>query len=611
MGFLSFWPLALLVLVGVIILLYILKQETTQREFSSVMLWQEMLRNTEATRPWEKLKKNILLFLQILTVLLIILAMMGPWIKGLGGEKNCVILVIDNSASMGAEYNDNDTRLEAAKAAACDYIDDTSAGAQIYIISGNQQAVLELANSSDRLEAKNRVNSISQTALPGDLSVTLGLVQSCCGEDENPDIVFFTDTAFELGGVQASVASFYSDQGNLSVDGISYAWDEDKLLVLSQVSNYSDSSVSREINLYGIDEAGNEQMLDIEQVDVAAGDVASVYAEISRDKLEGITAIKAELNEKDGLEGDNTCWCVLDESKVSKVLLVTKSNMFIEKAFENLAGVDIYRTNDISVVDGDEKYDLYIFDGQVPKQLPEAGSVLVINAELPEVFVEKGKVESKLLTVEDCEVTTYVAGTEIGVNESLLYEVPTWANSFIKSNDGAAGVYGIYDGRKMAAIGFDFHQTDLGLKAEFPVLMSDLSEYLLGGRLTEGNSFVAGASTMLHGSTRGSDIKLACPGGEVKSLEASQAAGSYIELDEMGLYKVSQELEGDTITQQFAVQFPSAMESWVDSAMTMIGQDGQAQEANIHTGVLELRNYILFVLLLLLVLEWIVYIRLQ
>ena len=64
MGFLSFWPLALLVLVPIIILLYILRQETKTKEFSSSMLWQEVVRNMEATKPWEKLKRNILLFLQ-------------------------------------------------------------------------------------------------------------------------------------------------------------------------------------------------------------------------------------------------------------------------------------------------------------------------------------------------------------------------------------------------------------------------------------------------------------------------------------------------------------------------------------------------------------------
>lgn len=611
MGFLSLWPLALLLLVVVIILLYILRQETTQREFSSTFLWQEMLRNNEATKPWEKLRKNILLFLQILTVLLIMLAMMGPWIKGLGQNEQCVVLVIDNSASMGSMYSDSQTRLEAAKDAACDYIDDASAGASVYLISGNKQAVLELANSTDKLEAKNRVNSIEQTEVSGDMSVTLGLVQSCAAKSENPDIVFFTDTAFDLGGIEAAVASFYSEGLNLSVDGISYAWNEDKLLVLSQLTNYSDEAVSREVNIYGIDASNKETMLDIVKVDVAALDVASVYAELPKSKLEGVTAIKAEINEADMLAGDNTCWCVLDERRESKVLLVSKSNMFIEKAFENLAGVEIARTDDISVVDGDKEYDLYIFDGKVPDTLPEKGNILFINCEFADVVKASGAVESKLLKLTESELTEYVSETEIGVNSSLIYDVPAWASSYIQAEEGSAGIYGIYDGRKIATIGFDLHQTDFGLQAEFPVLMSNISGYLLNGNLTESSSYVAGASIMLHGSTKGSDLTLTMPGGNSQTVEASESSGSYLEVDDTGIYSVSQELNDTTKWQQFAVQYPSALESNVESAQSMLGPQGLATEANIHKGVLELRNYIIAILILLLIAEWIIYIRLQ
>ena len=135
MGFLSFWPLALLVLVPIIILLYILRQETKTKEFSSSMLWQEVVRNMEATKPWEKLKRNILLFLQILTVIIFIAAMMRPWIKGLGGKDAQMILVIDNSASMASLYDDSKTRLEAAKEAACAYVDELSGNTSIYVIS--------------------------------------------------------------------------------------------------------------------------------------------------------------------------------------------------------------------------------------------------------------------------------------------------------------------------------------------------------------------------------------------------------------------------------------------------------------------------------------------
>ncbi|MGX8715656.1 MAG: BatA domain-containing protein, partial [Lachnospiraceae bacterium] len=114
MGVVSLWPLALLVLVPLIILLYILKQEAKEESFSSVMLWQEVFRNLQARTPWERLRRQLLLFLQILTILLLVLALMGPWIRKAGAGEDAVILVIDNSASMASLYDGDRTRLDAA-----------------------------------------------------------------------------------------------------------------------------------------------------------------------------------------------------------------------------------------------------------------------------------------------------------------------------------------------------------------------------------------------------------------------------------------------------------------------------------------------------------------
>ena len=614
MGFGSLWPLALLVLVPIIILLYILKQEAKQQSFSSTMLWQEVYRNIEATKPWEKLKKNLLMILQILTVLLFILALMGPWLKALGSQASQVVLVLDTSASMDTLYEKGQTRLDAAKEAACSYVDDLPGGAVIHVISSNQQAVLVLSNSKDKTEAKNRIRGLEQTSLSGDLSGSLGLVQSCASQSEDAQVVFFTDTAFDKGDMEASVVSFYNEQVNLSVDTVSYAEKEEVLLVLVQVTNYSDEEQSREINLYGEDAQGEETLLDIASVQVPAGESQAVYLELDAEgPVADVQVLRAELNENDALEGDNTSWCVLQETRESRVLLLTNSNLFVEKAFNNLSGIELYRTSDSELTEGTETYDLYIFDEMVPDKLPTSGSLLFINCEHQDLFKNCGKVEGKVLTFVDSDVTSYISGDTFGVNQSYLYEVPNWGRSFLKvGNDSdSAGFYGIYDGRRVAVMGFDLHQTDLGLQAEFPVLISGLADYLLDSGLTEETSYTVGDSIMLHGSTRGSELTLVKPGGSKQTMEASEAAGSYVQLTQTGVYEVSQEQEGVLKQQKFFAGFPSALESCVESAQNMMEDSGNSVEIQTRAGALEIRNYILILLLLLLVGEWILYIRMQ
>ena len=614
MGFGSLWPLALLVLVPIIILLYILKQEAKQQSFSSTMLWQEVYRNIEATKPWEKLKKNLLMILQILTVLLFIFALMGPWLKALGSQASQVVLVLDTSASMDTLYEKGQTRLDAAKEAACSYVDDLPGGAVIHVISSNQQAVLVLSNSKDKTEAKNRIRGLEQTSLSGDLSGSLGLVQSCASQSEDAQVVFFTDTAFDKGDMEASVVSFYNEQVNLSVDTVSYAEKEEVLLVLVQVTNYSDEEQSREINLYGEDAQGEETLLDIASVQVPAGESQAVYLELDAEgPVADVQVLRAELNENDALEGDNTSWCVLQETRESRVLLLTNSNLFVEKAFNNLSGIELYRTSDSELTEGTETYDLYIFDEMVPDKLPTSGSLLFINCEHQDLFKNCGKVEGKVLTFVDSDVTSYISGDTFGVNQSYLYEVPNWGKNFLKVGNGSesAGFYGIYDGRRVAVMGFDLHQTDLGLQAEFPVLISGLADYLLDSGLTEETSYIVGDSIMLHGSTRGSELTLVKPDGSKQTMEASEAAGSYVQLTQTGVYEVSQEQEGVLKQQKFFAGFPSALESCVESAQNMMEDSGNSVEIQTRAGALEIRNYILILLLLLLVGEWILYIRMQ
>lgn len=604
------WPLAFLALVPIIILLYFLKQNVKKKDFSAIMLWKEVYHTTEAAKPWEKLRKNLLMILQIITVLLFILALMGPWFSALGTEKSLTVLVLDNSASMDTLYDGEKTRLEAAKGAACDYVDRLAEGSAIYVISGNQQAVLALSNSQDKAEAKKCIQKIEQTALGGDLSSSLGLVQSCISQSEESQIVFFTDTVFDKGDLNAQVENFSSDVQNCSLDNVSYSIKDGKLLVLVQATNYGDEELPREVNLYGEDGRGQEELLEIETIQIPAGETSSVYFELDADQQSKVKAMRAELNEADALSGDNEAWCVLEEEHTSRVLLLTQSNLFVEKAFDNLSGAEVYRTSDLGVFDTAEGagYDLYIFDGMIPEKLPDTGNFMFFHCAPEDLFEASGSVEGTRLTILNSDVTYYTADTSFGVNSADVYHVPAWGTPILKAGEQAAGFYGIYNGHRMAVLGFDLHETDFGLQAEFPILISELSGYLLDGGLTEKTSYVTGESILVHGIGSGSDLTVLCPDGSTETIPAVEAAGTYLEKQQPGVYQISQE-QGDVKKEQmFAVQFPSGLESVVESAQSMISeQDGVSGSG--RAGAMELRNLFLILLLILIGAEWAIYIK--
>ena len=101
MSFRSPWGLLALLLIVPVVLLYILKKQHEDRTVSSIMLWQQVLRDLQAARPWQRLRTRLLLLLQILAVLLFALSLARP--ACFGGEGGVhYIAVLDASARMQA-----------------------------------------------------------------------------------------------------------------------------------------------------------------------------------------------------------------------------------------------------------------------------------------------------------------------------------------------------------------------------------------------------------------------------------------------------------------------------------------------------------------------------
>src|SRR5918997_1712366 len=102
MGLLAPFAMMLSLLIPVIVAMYLLKLRREERTVSSTFLWQRMVRDVEANAPWQKLRRNILLLLQLLVLLALMFALARPFLQTTGIAGKNLILVIDRSASMAA-----------------------------------------------------------------------------------------------------------------------------------------------------------------------------------------------------------------------------------------------------------------------------------------------------------------------------------------------------------------------------------------------------------------------------------------------------------------------------------------------------------------------------
>jgi hypothetical protein len=99
-----------------ILLLYMLKLRRRRVEISSIFLWQMLLRDRQANTPWQKLRRNLLLFLQLIILASLVLALSRPAIPVTSITTGSLIVVWDASASMNA-VDDTISRFEASRTA--------------------------------------------------------------------------------------------------------------------------------------------------------------------------------------------------------------------------------------------------------------------------------------------------------------------------------------------------------------------------------------------------------------------------------------------------------------------------------------------------------------
>jgi hypothetical protein len=145
-----------------IIALYFLKLRRRPVQVSSTLLWRRSLEDLHVNSLFQRLRRNLLLFLQLLAVLLAMLALAGPRVKGTTGQGQRYILVVDNSGSMSAT-DVPPSRLEKAKAEAIKIIDAMESDDSAMIITFSDRARVVSNYTSNRALLRQRIRSIVPT----------------------------------------------------------------------------------------------------------------------------------------------------------------------------------------------------------------------------------------------------------------------------------------------------------------------------------------------------------------------------------------------------------------------------------------------------------------
>ena len=592
MGFTNLWPLFLLLTIPPVIMLYILKRKYKEEVISSSLLWKEVYKNTRASTPWEKFKKNIMLLLQIIIILSVILALMSPFINIGGKTYKNVIIVVDNTASMNTMYDDKLSRLEKGKLLAKEYLNSTREGTKAYIISYDGNSNLLLNGEFNKFNSESIINNISKSYNTGDISDVLSFVKAIGdGIGEEYEALIFTDKQTSISDINGKLVYLGNSGLNASIDNISHKVVDGKIKVIANVTNNGDKEYEGDFSLYN-----GDKLLEVNKINLEVSESKTLSFEL--DSLSD-DYLKGELSRKDILMEDNTYYHVINENKVKKVLLVTDENVFLEKAFGIIENTEVYKTNDPNNITENDEYDLYVFDNKMPEVIPKGGNILFINPSSNEFFnVLNGGEMGQAKAIKGA-VSSYLENTQFTLSEYKIIETPYYGTNILTIDDNSIGFKGEVNDRKIAALSFDLHSTDFALKKEFPILIYELGEELISTGMVYKNNFTAGEKIVVKSSDFESEINVTYPNGEIKELKSGDELKGNLEL---GIYKINQ----NDNKESFSVNFPSLSES--NTSIEEVGENNNIVDgkSNLKSGFNMTRVFILLAILVV-AFEWIFY----
>ncbi len=610
MVFSSMWPLAFLAVIPIIIILYLLKPRGTDTEISSNILWEKLFKNVASKTFFEKFVQDLLMYLQILIMIILVLALMAPQIMLRTRTGGSTVLVIDNSLSMQHAGADGRSRLDEAKARALSYV--TAATGDVSVISVSGESRILIASTRDNSSLKSVISGLNAADREGSFADAYQMIDSLHADH----VVVYTDGDGVEGvseyaqELKAQVINVGKPVYNVSLDYMAMtekgASADGGVMADATVryTNYGDEAANFELTFYDADGS----ILAVKAVRVEAGASASVLAEDIVVKGDYISAKLSTVNyeggkNKDSLSADNEICALRISASSAKGLLVSAGNSFVERAYFASTGTDLTRAANDNVLAA-SAYDVVIYDAGYSKNytptVSDKESESKKDATGKVNFFDiaasgKAKKQNVLVEVKDCELTKGLGDFTLGVNLTNTFDKPDWATSFMESGGECVGYYGVNGDHKEVVMGFDIRESDFALKAEFPVFIAETVSYLADSHLLAKNSYELGEALEFNPSAEDDSAER-----KIFRIEGGEETET-LTFDKAGLYAIN---AGDH-REYFNVKLGTA------------GRDGRKDAADISgfgnaEAVLakqSLRNALLILAIVLLVIEWILYVR--
>ena len=160
-----------------VVIVYFLKLRRPRQTVPSLVLWQRVLEDQRVNSPFQRFRKNLLLWLQLALLALLVLACMQPLLTGGASDQDRVPIVVDCSASMAAVDADGRSRIDRVRELLREEIESLSGDRELSIVAAGPRATRLCEFTSNPTILRAAVERLRAYPAPTNLDEALRLTE--------------------------------------------------------------------------------------------------------------------------------------------------------------------------------------------------------------------------------------------------------------------------------------------------------------------------------------------------------------------------------------------------------------------------------------------------
>jgi Ca-activated chloride channel homolog len=588
-----------------IVALYILRIRRPLRVVPALHLWPDTVRDRQANVPWQRLRRSWLLLLQLLAAAALVAAALRPALPADAALAHHTVVLVDTSASMQAK-DVQPSRLDAAKREVDQLIDQLRPDDMMTIISVSASPRVVASAIGQHGPLHDAVRALNPSNGAANLAEALNLAAGVVHPKEAARAILYSDGIVDpLGSSFTQGLPFPVDfhplgvsSENLAITALSVRAESSARSATARVQNFG-----RETHSVALEWRADGHLLDVRRIELRPGQAEDLTISLGND----VTSVTARLTGGDLLTVDDLATAVARPARPLRVLLVTPGNLFLQRALRLRPDfvVDVKSPADYR---DSGAYAMTVFDRFLPRSLP--------NGPLWLIDPPRGSTLSGGPAVAIGRVRPVDAG------DPLLNHVDLQDVHVARSQDMRRSSFGRVlissaqtplvivrdEPYRQVLIGFDLHESDLPLRVAFPILVENLTEWMLPASVP-GRSLHPDEPVTLVPEPGARSVEVKRPDGSRQAL-AGGSIITFADTDQIGLYTVSQQLTGGSAVSWFTVNlFDPSISALKPADRLVLPPTRTGTAAATHPGQLDLWPWFALVGLGLVCAEWLAFHR--